>query len=80
MLVDGGSSDQSSVGTYRIEPFLLSQGVRKLEYVFVTHGDADHINGIQELLQNQKQGVEIDGAFFCRRKNIWMRNYSILQK
>ena len=60
MLVDGGSSDLSSVGTYRIEPFLLSQGVRKLEYVFVTHGDADHINGIQELLQNQKQGVEID--------------------
>ena len=49
MLVDGGSSDLSSVGTYRIEPFLLSQGVRKLEYVFVTHGDADHINGIQEL-------------------------------
>lgn len=60
MLVDGGSSDLSSVGTYRIEPFLLSQGVRKLEYVFVTHGDADHINGIQELLQNQKQGLEID--------------------
>lgn len=60
MLVDGGSSDLSSVGTYRIEPFLLSQGVRKLEYVFVTHGDADHINGIQELLQNQKQGVKID--------------------
>mgnify|MGYP000567989499 CR=1 FL=1 len=54
------SSDLSSVGTYRIEPFLLLQGVRKLEYVFVTHGDADHINGIQELLQNQKQGVEID--------------------
>ena len=26
----------------------------------MTHGDADHINGIQELLQNQKQGVEID--------------------
>ena len=26
----------------------------------MTHGDADHINGIQELLQNQKQGVKID--------------------
>lgn len=37
MLVDGGSSDLSSVGTYRIEPFLLSQGVRKLS-MFVTHG------------------------------------------
>lgn len=58
-LVDGGSSDVSSVGTYRIEPFLLSQGVDELEYVFATHGDNDHINGIQELLEDQKFGVKI---------------------
>lgn len=58
-LVDGGSSDVSSVGKYRIEPFLLSQGVEKLDYVFTTHGDEDHINGIQELLEGQKLGVRI---------------------
>lgn len=58
-LVDGGSSDVSSPGEYRIMPYLLSRAVDKLDYVFVTHGDEDHINGIQELLSGQDMGVEV---------------------
>lgn len=58
-LVDGGSSDVSSVGTYRIEPYLLSNAADTLNYVFVTHGDEDHISGIVELLEGQKLGVRI---------------------
>ena len=58
-LIDGGSSDVSSVGTYRLEPYLLSQGVDTLDYVFVTHGDDDHISGVSEMLENQKLGVKI---------------------
>lgn len=58
--VDGGSSDVNKVGKYRIEPFLKSQGVGVLDYVFLSHGDADHINGIEEMLENQKFGVRID--------------------
>lgn len=57
--VDGGSSDVSSVGKYRIEPFLKSGGVAVLDYVFISHGDADHMNGIEELLENQKMGIRI---------------------
>lgn len=58
-LVDGGSSDVSSAGTYRIEPYLLANAVDTLDYVFATHGDEDHINGIRELLENQDLGVRI---------------------
>lgn len=58
-LVDGGSSDVTDVGKYRIEPFLLSVGDECLDYVFVTHGDEDHINGIFELLNDQKLGIKI---------------------
>ena len=57
--IDGGSSDVSSVGTYRIEPYLLSCAVEKLDYVFLTHGDEDHINGMAELLEGQELGVRI---------------------
>lgn len=57
--VDGGSSDVSAVGKYRIEPFLKSQGTKALDYVFISHGDADHMNGIEELLENQKLGIRI---------------------
>ena len=56
-LMDGGSTDEADVGKYRLEPFLKSQGVKTLDYVFVTHGDEDHINGIRELLENQKLGI-----------------------
>lgn len=51
MLVDAGSSDVKEVGKYRILPFLKSQGIRKLDYVLMTHADADHISGIRELMQ-----------------------------
>ena len=59
-LIDGGSSDVDQVGKYRIEPFLKSEGVGKLDYVFLSHGDADHCNGVLELLARQKVGVRID--------------------
>lgn len=58
-LVDGGSSDVQDVGRYRIEPFLKVRGVNRLDYIFVSHGDADHMNGIQELLERQRQGIQI---------------------
>lgn len=59
LFIDGGSSDVSSVGTYRIEPYLLSCAVEELDYVFLTHGDEDHINGMAELLEGQELGVRI---------------------
>lgn len=58
-LIDGGSSDVSSVGKYRIEPYLLSRAADTLDYVFLSHGDEDHVNGIEELLANQALGIRI---------------------
>ena len=59
LFIDGGSSDVSSAGTYRIEPYLLSNAVDELDYVFLTHGDEDHINGTAELLKDQDLGIRI---------------------
>ncbi len=52
-LIDGGSADENRVGTYRIVPFLKSQGIRKLDYAIITHSDQDHINGLTELLSEE---------------------------
>lgn len=59
-LVDGGSSSVSHVGTYRIIPFLKSQGISTLEAVFITHPDEDHCNGIRELVEDGEiQGISV---------------------
>lgn len=49
-LIDGGSSDVSKLGKYRLEPFLKASGVSTINYAFVTHTDTDHISGLKELL------------------------------
>lgn len=51
IFVDGGSVDVSEVGKYRIRPFLKSHGVKEVDYWFVSHCDADHCNGLMELLE-----------------------------
>ena len=50
-VIDGGSSDVSKVGTYRILPFLKYHGIRSVDGIFLSHSDDDHINGIEELLE-----------------------------
>lgn len=52
ILIDGGSSDVKNLGTYRLEPFLKSQGIVTVDYSFVTHGDTDHISGLISLLES----------------------------
>lgn len=63
-LIDGGSSDVKNVGKYRIEPFLKSQGTGKIDYVFVTHGDGDHTNAIEEMIDRMNIGVCIETIVF----------------
>lgn len=59
-LFDCGSSSRSRVGEYVLLPCLRYYGIQKLDAVFVSHPDADHINGIQELLQNSDNwGIRI---------------------
>lgn len=49
-LVDGGSSSESKVGAFTIIPYLKYMGVSRLDAVFLTHLDKDHISGVMEIL------------------------------
>lgn len=51
ILVDGGSTSVSNVGKYRILPFLKYSGVRKIDYIVMSHWDEDHINGLLTVLE-----------------------------
>ncbi len=51
ILIDGGSTDETDVGKYRLIPLLQYYGVRELSCI-VTHEDADHISGVKELMES----------------------------
>lgn len=67
ILMDAGSSQLKNLGGQRLLPFLKSKGVSSLDYVFVSHGDLDHISGIKFLLE--EKGVKIKNMVFsCRSR------------
>lgn len=55
-LIDGGSSNISKIGKYRIETYLKYKGISDIDYAIVTHADKDHISGLQELMENMEEG------------------------
>ena len=66
-LIDGGSSSVEHAAKYRIEPFILSQAVTQLDGVFISHGDDDHVNGIEEMLQRQSIGVRFKRVYITEQ-------------
>ncbi len=52
LMIDAGSSSVDRVGEYRVIPFLKSRGISRLHYIFATHADEDHVNGIREILES----------------------------
>lgn len=47
-LIDGGDNDDES----RVVSYLKNQGISELEYVFATHPDADHIGGLDAVVNS----------------------------
>lgn len=72
-MMDGGSTSENLVGKYRIIPYLKQQGVREMEGIFLSHDDADHINGAEELLQaiaEDETAIKVKNVFLP----IWLKN------
>lgn len=59
ILIDGGSSSNKRVGEYVMVPVLKYYGVSEVEYAFVSHGDADHVSGLEYLLNEEQSGVHV---------------------
>lgn len=57
VLIDGGSSSIEDIGKKKIKPYLLSSGVKKLDYIIVSHYHDDHYSGVPYLLDNFDVGV-----------------------
>jgi competence protein ComEC len=49
VLIDGGGKESFDVGKRVLKPYLLKNGVKKIDLAIVTHLDIDHYEGIRSL-------------------------------
>ncbi len=69
-LIDGGSSSVSSLWEYRISQTIKYYGISRLDYIFLSHADSDHISGIQEYLEEYLPGFAGANAHGITLKNL----------
>jgi competence protein ComEC len=63
-IFDAGSSSEKNVCEYIIWPYLKYSGLCNVNAIFLSHSDADHINGALELIENAEAwGVGIDAVY-----------------
>jgi competence protein ComEC len=77
MLVDGGGQFQGTfdVGENVVSPVLWNKGIKRIDYLVLTHGHPDHLNGLVSVAQNFKIGEFWDS--FSPRND---ENYQKLKK
>lgn len=60
-VIDCGSTTKYRAGERILIPFLKYHGVDNIDAVFVTHADADHMNGVLELLaMGEEENITIE--------------------
>ena len=56
-IIDSGSTNKNNIARYQLLPYLKSQKISHIDAIFITHTDADHVNGISTLLEYIDQGL-----------------------
>lgn len=74
-LFDGGSSSRKDVGEKVIIPYLQFHGISKVDAVFISHPDEDHMNGVLQMLllqleQTTTKAVTIERIVIPRVANV----------
>lgn len=57
LLIDGGSTNKSAVGQYQILPYLKYRGISRLDGIYISHTDEDHISGVRQILEYVGKGL-----------------------
>lgn len=72
ILIDGGgsTSKEFDVGKSTLLPYILDKGYTKIDYIFISHLDQDHVGGILYLLQEIKVKHIIIGKQFEETENL----------
>jgi competence protein ComEC len=69
ILFDAGSLTRSNIGEYTLAPYLWKKGVRKIDLLILSHGHADHTNGVKELLARFPVGLVVANRRFAEAED-----------
>jgi competence protein ComEC len=71
ILFDTGSRSRGDIGGRVVNPFLDYNGINKIDAIFISHNDTDHINGIPEVIEHCKVGCVYTNNDFFGRTDQW---------
>ena len=54
--------DRIGIGEAAVAPYLWRRGIRWLDWIAASHGDADHVEGFGEIVRGFEIGAAIEGA------------------
>lgn len=64
ILIDGGGSEFFEVGKNTLTPYLLDRNILKIDYMFISHFDTDHVGGLLGVMEDIKVKNVIIGKQF----------------
>ena len=75
-MMDCGSSSNDNICKNRVIPHIKALGIKKIDYLIISHGDNDHVNGITDLLNDKtiSIGTVIMGENYRETENESMLN------
>ena len=56
LIFDAGSLSMSDLGSKIVRPFLAKKGINKIDAIFVSHNNIDHLNAVPEIVEQHKIG------------------------
>ena len=67
LLFDAGSLSTKDCGRRVVVPFLRHKGISRLDGIFLSHDDIDHINGLPEIVSDLRvKGIYTNAAFYAK--------------
>src|SRR5262249_10273945 len=54
--------DRIGIGEAAVAPYLWRRGIRRLDWIAASHGDADHVEGFGEIVRGFEVGAAFEGA------------------
>ena len=83
-MVDGGSDSDKDIYGNVIKPYLMHEGIRRIDDIYVSHSDADHTNGILAMLMEDSiaagklilPGAAEEAESYAELKAAWIASNS----